>query len=146
MVMMFESSSSQEAPGLAHASSSEMAAILFIDEVASVLRVSRSTIERRRRDGTFPIPELPKLRQPPTLEPAGCRDVSRVFHRWSTASSRLQVSQVVRAMSSKIQQTVAAGIYRLGSGAFRVKVAVGDRKRGGHQRETTFPRTPGCAK
>ena len=59
--MMFESPSSQEAPGLARASSSEMAAILFIDEVASVLRVSRSTIERRRRDGTFPIPELPSF-------------------------------------------------------------------------------------
>lgn len=32
--------------------------ILFIDEVAALLRVSRSTIERRRRDGTFPIAEL----------------------------------------------------------------------------------------
>jgi hypothetical protein len=46
-------------------------------------------------------------------------------------------------MSSKIQQTVAPGIYRLGSGGFRVKVAVGDRKRGGHQRETTFPPNTG---
>jgi predicted DNA-binding transcriptional regulator AlpA len=35
--------------------------ILFIDDVAVLLRVSRSTIERRRREGTFPIPELPGL-------------------------------------------------------------------------------------
>lgn len=35
--------------------------ILFIDDVAALLRVSRSTIERRRREGTFPIPELPGL-------------------------------------------------------------------------------------
>ena len=40
---------------------SEASSILFIDEVATVLRVSRSTIERRRRDGTFPIAELPSL-------------------------------------------------------------------------------------
>jgi hypothetical protein len=35
--------------------------ILFIGDVAALLRVSRSTIERRRREGTFPIPELPGL-------------------------------------------------------------------------------------
>jgi predicted DNA-binding transcriptional regulator AlpA len=35
--------------------------VLFIDDVASVLRTSRSTIERRRRAGTFPIPELPSF-------------------------------------------------------------------------------------
>ena len=46
-------------------------------------------------------------------------------------------------MASRIQQTIAPGIYRLGSGGFRVKVAVGDRKRGGHQRETTFPPNTG---
>lgn len=40
-------------------SDSEAPSILFIDEVADLLRVSRSTIERRRRDGTFPIPQLP---------------------------------------------------------------------------------------
>ncbi len=33
--------------------------VLFIDDVAHILRTSRSTIERRRRAGTFPIPELP---------------------------------------------------------------------------------------
>ncbi|OFW15714.1 MAG: hypothetical protein A3H29_08660 [Acidobacteria bacterium RIFCSPLOWO2_02_FULL_67_21] len=49
----------------------------------------------------------------------------------------------IPAMASRIQQTVAPGIYRLGSGGFRVKVAVGDRKRGGHQRETTFPPNTG---
>ena len=32
--------------------------ILFIDDMARLLRTSRSTIERRLRDGSFPIPEL----------------------------------------------------------------------------------------
>jgi len=35
--------------------------VLFIEDVAQVLRTSRSTIERRRRGGTFPIPELPGI-------------------------------------------------------------------------------------
>jgi predicted DNA-binding transcriptional regulator AlpA len=35
--------------------------VLFIEDVAKVLRVSRSTIERRRRHGSFPVPELPCL-------------------------------------------------------------------------------------
>jgi hypothetical protein len=42
-------------------SASKPTQILFIDDVAALLRVSRSTIERRRREGTFPIPELPGL-------------------------------------------------------------------------------------
>jgi site-specific recombinase XerD len=39
-----------------------------------------------------------------------------------------------------IDTTLAPGIYRLRSGGFRVKVAVGDRKRGGQSSETTFPK------
>src|SRR5216683_3070890 len=35
--------------------------VLFIEDVARMLRTSRSTIERRRRAGTFPIPELPGI-------------------------------------------------------------------------------------
>ena len=35
--------------------------VLFIDDVAHILRTSRSTIERRRRAGAFPIPELPSI-------------------------------------------------------------------------------------
>ena len=35
--------------------------VLFIDDIAKVLRTSRSTIERRRSAGAFPIPELPAL-------------------------------------------------------------------------------------
>lgn len=46
-------------------------------------------------------------------------------------------------MSSKIHERVAPGIYRLRSGGFRVRVAVGDRGRGGRQRETTFPASAG---
>lgn len=43
-------------------------------------------------------------------------------------------------MASRIAETIAAGIHRLETGAFRVKVSVGDRKRGGQTRETTFPK------
>ncbi len=35
--------------------------VLFQDELAVLLRVSRATIERRRREGSFPIPELPGI-------------------------------------------------------------------------------------
>lgn len=35
--------------------------VLFISELASLLRTSRSTIERRIRSGSFPIPPLPSL-------------------------------------------------------------------------------------
>jgi hypothetical protein len=37
------------------------AEVLFIDDVVRILRTSRSTIERRRRAGNFPIPELPSI-------------------------------------------------------------------------------------
>jgi hypothetical protein len=39
--------------------------VLFIEDLARVLRTSRSTIERRRRTGTFPIPELPSIDERP---------------------------------------------------------------------------------
>lgn len=39
--------------------------VLFIDDLARILRASRSTIERRRRAGTFPIPELPSIDERP---------------------------------------------------------------------------------
>ena len=39
--------------------------VMFIDEMAHILRTSRSTIERRRRAGTFPIPELPSIDERP---------------------------------------------------------------------------------
>ena len=35
--------------------------VLFLEDVALILRTSRPTIERRRRSGTFPIPELPSI-------------------------------------------------------------------------------------
>ncbi len=34
--------------------------VLFMQDVAAILRTSRSTIERRRRSGTFPMPALVK--------------------------------------------------------------------------------------
>jgi hypothetical protein len=37
------------------------AGVLFIEDLVRILRTSRSTIERRRRNGTFPIPELPSI-------------------------------------------------------------------------------------
>ena len=39
--------------------------VLFIEDLARVLRTSRSTIERRRRSGAFPIPELPAIDERP---------------------------------------------------------------------------------
>jgi hypothetical protein len=42
-----------------------VADVLFIEDVARILRTSRSTIERRRRSGTFPIPELPAIDERP---------------------------------------------------------------------------------
>lgn len=39
---------------------------------------------------------------------------------------------------NRAPKNLPPGIYPLPNGGFRVKVAVGDRKRGGHQRETTF--------
>lgn len=39
--------------------------VLFIEDVSRILRTSRSTIERRRRSGTFPIPELPSIDERP---------------------------------------------------------------------------------
>jgi integrase len=41
-------------------------------------------------------------------------------------------------MPSRIDKKIAPGIYRLENGKFRVKVSVGDRMRGGRQREKTF--------
>ena len=41
-------------------------------------------------------------------------------------------------MGSKTQDIVAPGIHRPVNGSFRVRVAVGDRKRGGQQKETAF--------
>ncbi len=35
--------------------------VLFIEDLVRILRTSRSTIERRRAAGTFPIPELPSI-------------------------------------------------------------------------------------
>jgi hypothetical protein len=35
--------------------------VLFIDDLARLLQCGRSTIERRRRSGSFPIPELPAV-------------------------------------------------------------------------------------
>ena len=39
--------------------------ILFIDDLAQVLRTSKTTIERRRRDGSLPFPELPAIDKRP---------------------------------------------------------------------------------
>jgi hypothetical protein len=43
------------------------------------------------------------------------------------------------AQNQRIEERLAPGIYRIASGGFRVPVAVGDWKRGGQQRDTTFP-------
>ena len=37
------------------------AEVLFIPDIAAALRTSRSTVERRLKDNSFPIPELPRI-------------------------------------------------------------------------------------
>ena len=39
--------------------------VMFLNDLARLLRVSRVTIERRRREGTFPIPELDRIDRRP---------------------------------------------------------------------------------
>ena len=39
--------------------------VLFLDDLTSLLRVSRATIERRRREGTTRIPELDPIDRRP---------------------------------------------------------------------------------
>ncbi len=39
--------------------------VMFVKDLVALLRVSRSTIERRRREGAFPIPELDPLDRRP---------------------------------------------------------------------------------
>ena len=39
--------------------------VLFIDDLAMMLRTSRTTIERRRRDRSLPFPELPGIDRRP---------------------------------------------------------------------------------
>ena len=62
---MIEGSVTDAAASAALERSRSEPAVLFLDDVAALLRVSRSTIERRRRQGTFPIPELPPLDRRP---------------------------------------------------------------------------------
>lgn len=57
--------------------------VLFIDDLARVLRTSRSTIERRRRAGSWPIPELPPIDGRPRWS---CTSVESYLR--STASGR----------------------------------------------------------
>ena len=42
-----------------------MSTVLFIDDVARELRISRREIQRQRRHGVFPIPTMPKLDKRP---------------------------------------------------------------------------------
>ena len=55
-----------------------------------------------------------------------------------TAAIRLDTGQVVD-VSAKIIAKPAPGVYQMETGAFRVRVSIGDRKRG-VSRETTFPK------
>ena len=56
---------SRTAPLSGIQAASKVDEVMFLDELAMLLRVSRSTIERRRRAGAFPIPELAALDRRP---------------------------------------------------------------------------------
>jgi hypothetical protein len=43
----------------------ELPPVCFIDDVARAIKTSRRTIERRRKHGAFPIPELPGVDKRP---------------------------------------------------------------------------------
>lgn len=45
-------------------------AVLFLEDVCRVLKVSRRTVERLRRHGAFPVPELPALDKRPRFSRA----------------------------------------------------------------------------
>jgi hypothetical protein len=47
------------------ATDTEQSNVLFILDLAKALRCSRSTIETRLRNGTFPIPQLPSIDKRP---------------------------------------------------------------------------------
>ena len=47
---------------------SEIPNVCFIDDVARELRTSRSTIEKLRRHGCFPIPEIPSIAPTEVME------------------------------------------------------------------------------
>lgn len=51
--------------------------VLFIEDLVRILRMSRATLDRRRKARAFPIPELPALDNRP---------------RWSRASVELYLS------------------------------------------------------
>ena len=66
--------------------------VLFIDDLAHILRASRTTIERRRRDRSLPFPELPAIDKRPRwsrlvverfLSAAGSADRLRPSHRFA---------------------------------------------------------------
>jgi hypothetical protein len=48
-----------------HAHSPIESDVLFIDDLAHMLRASRTTIERRRKDRSLPFPELPAIDKRP---------------------------------------------------------------------------------
>ena len=62
--------------------------VLFMEDLAIVLRTSRSTIERRRRAGTFPIPELPSIDERP-------RWSRHAVERYLASSSRVMMGSIV---------------------------------------------------
>ena len=60
--------------------------VLFIDDLAHILRASRTTIERRRRDRSLPFPELPAIDKRPRWSRRVVEDLlssagDRVHHR-----------------------------------------------------------------
>jgi hypothetical protein len=55
----------------------EVPAVCFLDDVSRILRVSRRTIEKLRRHGAFPIPEMRSLDKRPRWSGAAVIDFMR---------------------------------------------------------------------
>jgi predicted DNA-binding transcriptional regulator AlpA len=81
-----------DSPLLLHAAHHE-SDILFIDDLATILRTSRTTIERRRRERAFPIPELPAIDNRP---------------RWS----RQAVDEFIRSSASMSHRSRSRAAHR----------------------------------
>ena len=104
---------------MAHQDQTSAAAVdvLFIEDLIRVLRTSR-TIERRRRAGTFPIPELPAIDERPRWSHKAVEQFLASTNEGLKPSRGRPRSSREREMT--VTSVVAPGIYRMSNGSFRV--------------------------
>jgi integrase/recombinase XerD len=117
--------------------------VMFLDELSALLRVSRATIERRRRQGAFPIPELEPLDRRPRWSR---RAVDRYLTSGVVAIRRGRGPAIERRTEMKnarVTAVVARGIYKLDDGSFRVVAHAGNSRVNQRRKEKRFPPATG---